>query len=82
MSALCARQWPHLNDMIRKLYHLTAVLYDQHRIVIVTQSKQQLSDFLRISRMQAGCWLIKNIGDIAQAAAQMTHHFETLRFSA
>ena len=68
--------------MIRKLYHLTAVLYDQHCIVIVTQSKQQLSDFLRISRMQAGCWLIKNIGDIAQAAAQMAHHFETLRFSA
>ena len=68
--------------MIRKLYHLTAVLYDQHRIVIVTQRKQQLSDFLRIRRMQSRRRLIKNVSDIAQAAAQMAHHFETLRFSA
>ena len=68
--------------MIRKLYHLTAVLYDQHRIVIVTQRKQQLSDFLRIRRMQSRRRLIKNIRDVAQTAAQMAHHLETLRFSA
>ncbi|MNC33379.1 hypothetical protein D3C75_817690 [compost metagenome] len=68
--------------MVSQGKHLTAVLYHKDIIMLVTKIHKELANPLSISRMQSGSRLIENIGDIAQTAAKIPYHFDSLSFSA
>lgn len=77
-TAVRSRALAKLDDVVCKPYHLTAMLHNENIVVLVTQIKQELSDTLRIGRVQARSRLIKDIGDVGKTAPQIPYHFDTL----
>ena len=70
------------DHMIRQLQDLQAVLHHQDGVVLISEFQQQISNAFGVRRMQTGCGLIEDIGDIAETAPKMPHHFQPLRLAA
>ena len=68
--------------MIRQCNDLLVMLDHQHRIVLIPQLEKKVTDPLHIRWMQSRGRFIEDIGDIAQAAAQMPDHLQPLKLAA
>ena len=82
LSAGRARAWSHFNQMVGKLHHLAAVLHDKHVVVAVAQIEKKASDALRIGGMKPCCRFVEDLGDVAEASAQVAHHLDALCLAA
>ena len=60
---------PHINNIIRSLYHIQIVLYNNHGVAAVCETVQNLNQLVHVRKMQPGRRLIQNIDRLSGAAA-------------
>ena len=76
----CTRS--HIDNVICNGNHIGVILNNQDSITLISQLYEQSIQSLNIARMKPYTGFVKDIGEICQAASEVSHQFDTLRFSA
>src|SRR6202035_1783558 len=81
LTTIDASQWANVYDMVSGFNNVRIVLYDNNRVTLVAEFKQQLVQAVDIAGMQADTRLIKDVHNINQTAIQVFYHLDALRLT-
>ncbi len=82
LTAVFARQWAHVNDLIGNGDHIPVVLHYQHGIALVPQALQKPGHAVHIPGVHSGAGLIKDVSHAGQAASHVAYQLQALGLAA
>src|SRR6202158_3712938 len=78
LTAVRAGARAKVDDMVGDRDRLRIVLHDEHRVALVPKQQQQVVHPLDVMGVQAGGWLVEDVGDVGERGAEVADPLDEL----
>ena len=81
-TAVDARPWAHLDEMVRREHHVAVMFYDDHGIAEVAQAVDGTNKTAMVARVQPDTGFVEHVRDAHQPEAELRGESYALSFAA